>query len=232
MMTEKDLISKLQQLKQIKPTTTWVALTKTQIFESGVVTKKPTATLTSQNAFLNFFTQKRFAYSFAALLIMLAGAFGLTQYGNFNMQGVAVNKIQASLVEAPAVKSNVDNLKKTSQDLAEVVKKESQAKINSAIAKVNDATKSLATSVKENPTSAKAVALEVQKDSTLLSVVGGSDFKESSTVLYKTIDEQMIADLKKTTLTDDEIKVFKEAQALYEKGKYSEALEKLLFINK
>jgi hypothetical protein len=44
--------------------------------------------------------------------------------------------------------------------------------------------------------------------------------------------ERMIEDLDKTTLTDEQQKVFGEIKGLYEEADYSGALEKILLLNK
>ena len=50
--------------------------------------------------------------------------------------------------------------------------------------------------------------------------------------LYKTVVTQQILDLQKTSLTNDQQKILADTVELYNTGKYSDALEKILLINK
>ena len=60
----------------------------------------------------------------------------------------------------------------------------------------------------------------------------GTDMSENPDVkdLYQTVVQSQIADLEKTTLTDDMQKTLVEVKDLYNQGKFVDALEKILLI--
>ena len=91
--------------------------------------------------------------------------------------------------------------------------------------------KSLADEINSNPGVAKKVAVELKNSGTLASLEGGVELKEVSGDLYKTIDSQVIEDLEKTTLTQEQQQMLNEVKDLYDQGKYLEALEEILLIN-
>lgn len=237
-MTEKELISKLQTLKQITPRKDWVFSVKMEMFGENAVAPKVAAEPRYKKIFGNIFSitlQKKLAYSFATLLLMFAGVFGFAQYTLPGDPLFEVKKItehsQSALTGESNVKSNVETFKKRSHDLAEVVKNNKDGNKASAVKEVKDATKSLAAAIEKDSNLVKEVALEIRNNQTLLAVLGEEDLKESSDILYKAIDSQMIADLEKITLTEEQVKMLEEIKVLFKEEKYLEALEKILLIN-
>ncbi|MSU54851.1 MAG: hypothetical protein EXS48_03420 [Candidatus Staskawiczbacteria bacterium] len=239
-MTEKQLISKLQTLKQIKPRQGWVVLTKNEMFKNEVAYTKPAeASFTGlfSNAF-RFAYNHKMAYSFSALLFIFAGAFGFAQYTLPGDTLFSVKKIteqsQAALIGETNVKSTFETLKKRSQDLA-VVKTQKNGNVSSATKELNDVAKSLTDAITKDPSLAKEVAMGIASDQTLMAVFSVDDLKESSDLLYKAIDEQMIEEFqrasKKTTLTLEQQEKVEEILALYNDGKYAMAMEKILLMN-
>ena len=67
-----------------------------------------------------------------------------------------------------------------------------------------------------------------------LADVPGTDLSANQDVkdLYQAVVQSQIADLSKMTLTDEQNKALDEAKDLYFQGKYTDALEKILLINK
>src|SRR3989344_5675694 len=166
-MTEKQLISKLQMLKKIEPSKDWALLIKSQILGSETV-----KTVTPQNSpykkilsgFFGLMNQRNFAYAFSVMVFVFAGLMGFAQYTLPGDMLFSVKKIteqsQASLTGESDVKSNFETFKKRSQDLAQVVKDKKSLNKSSAIQEVNDAAKSLANAIHNDPKAAKEVALE------------------------------------------------------------------------
>lgn len=233
-MTEKELIIKLQELKNIKPRENWVVFAKAELFSRHPVTVPPV----QKGAFSfarNIFSQKSFAYAFSALLMVLTGVFGLAQY---TLPGDALfpikentEHLQASLKKEAGMKNTVVTLKKRSQDLAKVVKDKKEANIPSAIDEVRSAAKDLTDAIEKDPAMAKDIALELKNSGTLAALDGGSELKEASDMLYKTIAAQMIDDLKAATLAEKQKEMLVQIQEFYDQGSYLEALEKILLIN-
>jgi len=231
-MTEKELITKLQGLKHIQPDKRWAFSLKTQILgETMVVPVMPAPfRKTLFSSVLNVFFRKELAYAFSVLLFVLAGTFG------FNNRTLS-NDILANLAGWNSKPQETDfavameNFKKRYQDLALIVKEDNKSEIPAALAQVKTAANTLADAVQKDPALAKAIALQVKNNGTLLTIDGQADVKESSDVLYKILDEQMIADLEKTTLTEGQQNQLGVARALYNEGEYAKALEIILLIN-
>lgn len=231
MITDKELIFKIQQLKQIKPKQEWVIFAKRQILGfSGAVEEKIENKLTYQEIFSNIFGllfQKKLAYALALVLLMVTGGVFIKYDYNIKVK----NNLPAAVLESErAIKENLETFKARSKTLAQEVKIRPQ-NISMVANEVKEAAKSLTEMVQKNPETAKAIALEVNNNKTYLEVIESTDLKETSDILYKTIDNQMIEDLKKTTLTEEQQKAFDYIVNLYNQGKYSAALENILLFN-
>ena len=191
-----------------------MVLVKNQILASELA---PARRTTFASVFALFY-QPKLAYSLAVLLFVFVGFFA---YNNINVSGPKPQVV---------VKSNVHDLKLTSQGLASAVLGRQKDEIAVAVREVNKATQSLTQVIVENPGLAKDIALEVKNNKIYLDILGEKDIKPATDMLYKTIDQQMIEDLKKTTLTESQQKALAQINELYDKEKYSEALEKILLI--
>lgn len=224
MITEKELISKLQDLRQIKPTTEWVSLTRQEIFGRTEMAQNRNAIGFWQRV-ESLFIQKKLAYAFAAFMLIFAGVMGFIKYGDpHNNLGTA-----ALVAMDSSTKNSVEEFKSVSQNYAQAVK--TNKSVSLAATEVKSAAQNLTDAIKKDPTMAKQVALEVNNNKTLLDVSGSGEVKDSSNDLYKTIDEQMINDLQKSTLTDDQKKTLKYINDLFNQGKYDSALENILLMN-
>jgi len=238
-MTEEQIISKLQLLKQVKPNYEWVSLVKNEILGKSALPANPIIAPAPRGTLLNIFRtiyhHQKLAYSFAVFMFMFAGVFGIAQYTLPGDPLFSVKKIteqsQAALLQESNVKTSAESLKKRSNDLAQVVKQQKGSNISQAKQEVKEATKNLANAILKDSNSAKEIAMEIKGNQTLLSFFEDADLKEESEILYKAIDEQMIADLEKVTLSEPQQEIFKEVKILFEEGKYSLALEKILLIS-
>ncbi len=234
-MTEKELISKIQGLKQIKPRKNWVILVKSDIFGlptqtgNNIIENKAVNKLNYTERLLNIFSpvfQRKFAYALAVFLFVFAGVFSFMKYGL--PQDVKV--VEQSPAALTSIKSNVETFKIKSQNLAQAVRRKSN-NISLALNEVKDAAKELTNAIQKDPQLAKTVALDINNNKTYLDIPDGNDLRETSDALYKAIDSQMIGDLEKTTLTEDQQKTLDVIKDLYNQGKYSSALENILLIN-
>ena len=238
-MTEKELISRLQTLKQIKPRKDWVILAKNQILGLSAKAEsnffKAKATINNKpnyrEVLLNIFRmsfQRKFAYTLGAFLFIVLGVFGFINYSLPGDQNLKVAKESpAALV---AIKNNVEDFKTKSKNLSEIAKFNPKD-IPLAIKEVKDAAKEITDAVQKDPKLAKEIALEVNNNKTYLNVVEADDLKETSDILYKTIVEQMIKDLENTILTESQQETLKTIKDLYNEKRYSNALESALLLN-
>lgn len=225
-ITEKELILKLQGLKSIKPSQNWVALSKTKIFASSVTSPIVESTPFYKSTFSSLsrmFFQKKLAYALAVILFVFTGF--------FSFKGINSPAPIPQLRGDVSTNSDVQRLKVTSQNLVAAVNNKQKSEISVAVREFNEATKNLTEAIVKDPTLAKNVALDVKNNKTYLDISSEAGVKESSDNLYKTIDSQIIEDLEKTTLTQDQQKELDEAKELYTQGEYSQALEKILLID-
>lgn len=240
-MTEKQLIAKLQKLNQIKPNQDWVILAKNQIL--GVEPAKREETKGILEILPSLFRQRKLAYAFATMFLVMFGMFGFAQYTLPGDMLFTVKKIteqsQAALVGADVLKNSMDVLDKRSQELVKAVKENKENNIPSAINEVKqgiaDATKNITDALKENPESIKDLAIEVRKieeNKEQLRALGIDISATENVDLYQMLDEQEIASLEASTLSEEQQTALAEIKALYEEEKYLEAFEKILLISK
>ncbi len=217
-MENQQLIAKLKELKNISPRKEWVVLSKIQILgASASYTSMPAA------IFGRVF-QRKYAFAFAALAILMAGSLGLAQLpGN---SGIPVAS-PAALVEA---QNNVAEFKIKSKELASVAKGDPKS-LAEAEDSVKASAKQLTKIIQKEPGVAKEVALEINNNKTYLDVKGSAELKATSNDLYKTVAGQMIEDLEKASLTESQREALDIAKGLYAKEKYTDALESILLLS-
>lgn len=232
LMTEEQLISKLQGLKQIKPRKEWVFLIKSQILGNDIFKPKVVSEPSYKDILINILRasfQRKFAYALAAFLFVVAGSFGFMKYGlpDSTVTVKIANQPQENLV---SIKSNVEDFKAKSRNLSQIATLNSQD-ISSAIKEVEDAAKELINAIKKEPQLARAVALDINNNKTYLDVLEAGDLKSD---LYKTVVTPILLDLKekseKGILTPNQESASKRAQGVYDGGNYIGALEDVLLL--
>ncbi len=237
-MEEKELIIKIKALGQIKPREDWVVLVKSQILRPSLgaknnVFENNVNKLTYKDVLSNIlrvFFQRKFAYALAVFLLAIVGFFGLSGV-IFNKKGSNKVSVNNTPVISLEIKSNLEDFKEKSKNLAEMSKHNSLETLSVVIKEVKSVAVELANAIKKDPQLARAVALDINNNKTYLDIQGADDLKETSDTLYKTIDEQMIRDLENTTLTEGQQKTLEVIKNLYEEEKYASALESILLLN-
>jgi len=236
-MQEKELISKIQALKEIKPNQQWVSSVKTNILGAAPAQETPARkgdyVWTMPGIISLIYGKRKLAYSFAVLLFVALGVYSFTNFYSLQQTQVANENATASLLALQAeLQDNMKAFKEKSVNLAEVVKRDQTEKIDGAIQEAKVAVETLTDSIKKDPNLAKTVASEISNTKTYLSVIDDEDLKESSDDLLKTIDEQLIYDLEKATLTPDQQKSVEGiVHLVYEKKQYADGLESILMLN-
>jgi len=222
-MTEKELIFKLQTLKQIKPRNSWVSSVRANILSSGVVLEREVvkpAYRWSLSTIAGIFYQRKMAYAFAALLFIFAGVVGVVSYQMPRKAAqVAVNSPADPVVDTvleSAVKSNVEDFKIKSQNLADMAKSGSQNS-DVALKEVKAAAANLANELQKNPELAKVIALDINNNKTLLDVSGGNNAGEVVD-MYEAIVAPLINDLKERTLTSDQEAELQRIETYFDNG--------------
>ncbi len=242
-MTEKELISKLQELKQIKPSKSWALSVKMSILDTPAVQANPMSQPTGRWAFsdsVKFLYQRKMAYAFAALLLVIAGLTSVMNYTIPKPATVAQNQVNGSkqsasaLAAEAALKNSVEAFKMKSQNLAQTIKyNPKNAPV--AIQEIKDAAKHLTDAIQKNPQLAKTVALDINNSNkTYLDVLAGSardEVKQDvSDTLEKTLVKQLIEDARNESLTPDRKAVVDMAETLEAKGDYANALVNMLVL--
>ena len=241
-ITQKQLIESLSQLKEIKPRKEWAVLLKSQILaekQAEVVETKiaeqPAKSVGFKELIYSVFYQRKLAYAFATMLLLIAGVFGFARY---TMPGDLLFPVKKIAEQSGAALTGQPNLAATLNsrinDLAAVAKEGRTDNIPSAISEINLNAKDLAQSLKNNTVNNPQTLKEIASSLKTLADVPGTDLSENKDVkdLYQTVVQSQIADLQKTTLTDDQKKTLTEIEDLYSQGKYMDALEKILLISK
>lgn len=243
-ITEKQLIKSLKSLKAIKPNKEWALLLKSKVLSTSHVagsfvstTGTPASITGIANIFFSIFSSKKLAYSFAALLFFVVGLFGFARNTVPGDALFPVKKIaeqsQAALTGQTGFKQNVAFLNSRINDLVQATKEGKTSNIPSAINEVSENALELTKGIKNNLVDSNSVK-EIAAGLKTLADMPGSSLVESQDVinLYQTVVMSQIADLEKSTLTDDQKKILVEVKELYANSKYTEALEKILLISK
>lgn len=250
-INEKQLIEAVKKLNEIKPRKEWVVLTKSQIFEEaseGKTFRKPLFSKKMQGI-LDVFSvlthQRRLAYAFATILLMVSGLFGFAQYTVPGDILFSVKKVteqsQIALTGGNNLKNRWENYDRRVQDLVKVVKEKRESNIPSAISEVKasmaDAVKSLTVAVTQKNKNIKEIALEIKKLEeskkqleTLGIDIGSTDeTKELDDVLAPLVESE-IKNLEEVSLTEGQQAKLEVVKELYDNGKFMEALEEILLI--
>jgi len=238
-MTDRDLIKKLQILKDIKPRKDWVVLTKTQILGEQ---REQFSLIESLRLFFQFKLAKP-AFASLIAVFLLFGLFAFAQNslpGDFlypikkiaeRGQAVFVSKIdkpQASLNLANKRLEELTKIAETNQvkKLAPAIN-EFQASVSEAAKNLSrmEATSSDPAAIKKMVEGTKELGGKIQEVKSLGVVIGEEEFDELQGVSDKLEVELLISDLEKRTLwTEEQKEILNQMKELVGEGKYSEAL--------
>lgn len=232
-MKDKQLIAKIRELRQIKPSQDWVISLKKEI-----IGEQPTfgsQILSIFNAVPRTVSHHKLAYATVTAFMVLVAIVG----GLFLIPTSNNNKLETELLAA-AVQSRqcLEIANQKLENLAEVIKIKDQNEIALAIEDVNEsiiwASKSITQDMINNPKALKEIASSAQKIDLnkkklqTLGVIVDSDF-QLNTVLQPLVQRE-IESLEKSTLNENQQLMLKEMKGLYKQGQYTDALEKILLI--
>ena len=235
-MTEKELIGKIRELRQIQPSKDWVSLTKSQIL--GKEDKYNNLISVFQILF------SKPAYAGLVVVFVLFGLFGFSQNSLPGDLLYPIKKItersQAVFVsEEELPKYNLEIANKRLEELNEIAQTNQVKKLAPAIsefqANISEAAKSLA-KVKGQDVEkivAQTKKLEENKkkvEEVLATKILSQETEESLISFYKTQAEMLINDLGNQTLTEEKEEILNQMKKLFEEEKYLETLE-LYFIS-
>jgi len=241
-LTQGQLIDQIKTLKDIKPRKEWAVLLKSQILaekNNGMEIIGQSAKFVGfSNIFVNIFSPRKLAYSLSVILFLVIGVLGFARYTVPGDLLFPVKKIseqsQAALSGQTSLKQDVAILNNRINDLAQVSRDGRTGNIPSTIAEIKTNASELTKSLKKNSVNDPQTIKDIASSLKTLSDVPGTDLTTNSDVkdLYQAVVQNQVSDLKKETLNDSQKNILAQAENLYEQGKYSEALEKILLIGK
>ena len=247
-MQENKLINTIRQLKEIKPRQEWASLLKSQILNTAeqkqvVQVAVPAQRIGIIDIISGVIFQKKFAYVSATLtfMFMVVGVFGFV---NYTMPGDIFYPVK-KIVEQTQSQSALQIAYNRSEDLVKIVKENKTQNLAPAIteykASISDAVKNLTNSLsadndKKLVEGIIAEVKKIQENQEQLKTLGikieDSDEMSELESALAVIVENQIADLEETTLTKEQQTTLTEIKDLYEQGKYSDALEVMLQMDK
>ena len=252
-ITQEQLIEQLKTLKEIEPRKEWALLLKSQILaEQKAIPvsvkikktipvpfpEKKAKSIGIMDILSSVFFQRKLAYAFTVVLFLIVGVFGFainTVPGDllFPVKKIT-EQSQAALTGQTSLKQEVATLNSRINDLAQVAKDGRTDNIPSAISEINTKASELAKNLKSNLVNDPQTIKEIANSLKTLADVPGTDLTANPDVkdLYQAVVQSQIADLEKTTLTDEQKNALAQAEDLYDQGKYADALEAILLINK
>ncbi len=233
-MTEKELIGKIRELRQIQPRKDWVSLTKSQILGEEPIYRDRVSV-----SFFPFWKP-------ALVTVMAFGIlFGVFSFAQNSLPGDILysikkltEKSQAFFVSKEELpKYNLEIANKRLDELTEIAQTNQVKKLAPAIsefqANMSEAAKSLA-KVKGGVDVEKIVAqtkkLEENKqkvEEVLATKIETEKFDDALSQLV----EREIKTLESRTLTEEQKLLFEEAKADFSAGNYNQALEKILILS-
>jgi len=232
-MTEKELISKLQELRQIKPNQDW-----TFSLKSRILAQEPTY---KEKVSVSFFPFFKPAFATLVSIFVLVGLFGFSQNSLPGDLLYPVKKIvergEALFVsEQNKPQASLELAGKRLEELAKIAQTNQSRKLPQAItefqASVSQVAKNFSKTegISQNLAAInKFVELEKGKqavEQTLATQIETGDLDDA----YKSLAENLISDLSTRTLTEEQAEILNQMKELVEQGKYSAALE-LYLIN-
>ena len=255
-MQETKLINKLKELQQIKPRKEWVILAKNQIlaepkpaFAESFSARKKESIFGILSFLPALIYQRKLAYAFATLLFIMVGMFGFAQYtmpGDILFSVKRMTEQSQTAFGAPEnqLKNNLEIASRRLDDLTQVVKNNRMQNIAPAIkefqASISQATKNLIDSIEQKDSQAiRALVLQIKKiednkkqlQTYGVDLIDTQESKDLNDALAPLVQRE-IDDLEKTTLTENQQKIMQTIKDLYAGEKYSDALERILMLNK
>lgn len=238
MRAETELIQKIKELRGIEPNKEWVFLTKKEIL-GDKLSSAGTGIFRMFESALSY----KYKYALSGLVaILLAG--GIFISAQQALPGDLLYPVKRTiektrLVLAPKEQQPNIQLEYANEKLESVVKVAQEKKVEklaplieeyqiniSEAARVLERVKN--PDVKEIVKEAKQLEENKEKAQSLGIVIEES--KELDNVLAKLVREQ-IKELQRNSLSLEQEKIFKQVKEDYKKGKYSQALEKILILS-
>lgn len=253
-MTEKELIVKLQELRQITPRKEWVFLTKKDILGSSaqIFPEEPEEKIAAGRegfqpkvSWLEFFPRifSQYKLSFASLLLVgvLVMVFGFSQNAVpgdllFAFKKVAEKAQTVFLPSEEQLKTRLELANKRLEELTKIAEQNQIKKLSSAIEECQASMSQVASKAGaiRKPEEARKIVPEIKKlESNLqnLKTYGVEISNPQNTEsIYKPVVDILLKDLESRTLAEEQRKLLRQAQEIYATGNYPETLNILMQI--
>lgn len=244
-MTEQQLISKIRELRQIKPRQDWVIFTKNRIFNAETETR-----VSVGFSFVGFLRElqrgERFVFqhkpAFAVILVcfILIGVFGFTQNSVpgdslFTLKKITEKSQEVFVSGKDQLKYNFELANRRLDDLTKVAQTNQAQKLAPAINEFQESiTKAVESLTKADSQGVKEIAQEIKKLEEKTEKVKSlgieiENNQELENALARIVERE-IADLEGRTLTEEQQKILVEVKDDYQAKDYSQALEKILIL--
>jgi len=231
-MTEKELIAKIRELRQIKPRKDWVVLTKSQILGEELTYRDRVS--------VSFFPVWKPALATVTVFGILFGVFTLTQNSlpgdllypikkiTEKSQAVFVSEEEKPKVQLELANKRLEELTKIAE--TNQVKKLAPA-INESQVSISEATKNLVKLKKADKEILDKVTDLTENlkniETILATKIGSEEDEKTLNDWMKEQVEREIKDLEGRSLTDEQKEILIKAKEDFEAGNYSEALIKI-----
>lgn len=221
-MRDYQVIQKIRQLRQIKPNSDWVLLTKQQALEKiEVLSQKETK---EQR---HWFPLPRPVLLTGVVGVAVLFVIAIFAVGNLNILPVPV---ELSPADYDVLISSLNTLEKTLVQATDNLKKmegpESVLEVKQAVdGAIKDGEKfvSQARRIKKSSQPKEKILTALSEVESAL-----SEMKETSEGVQKEIASREIEGLKQRSLSEVQEKLLQEAEDFFQKGRYEKALEKII----
>jgi len=249
-MTEKQLISKIQELRQIKPSQDWVIFTKERILEEEF--SRGRTSVFGWSEFIDgmrIVFQHKFAFASLLVVMVFVGLLGTFGFAQNSLPGDSLYTLKKITEKSQAVFVSEENqsrydleiVNKRLDDLTKIAESNRINNLASAIKEVQkseeQAVESLSNpEIKKYPEQVKEIVVEIkkleEKKQELKQVYGVAGLEENKEVnSTKIVVEWLIEDVENSSLTEEQEENLAEAIKDYEEGDYSQALEEILLLS-
>ncbi|MDO8743281.1 MAG: hypothetical protein Q7J30_01850 [Candidatus Azambacteria bacterium] len=239
-MTQRDLISKIQKLRQIKPRKDWVLLTKNKIF--GNVEGRPQHSI--WEVLPRIFFQPKLILAEVLTIFVFFGILGSAQKSLpgdplFLIKKVQERTLAVFVSQKDLPKNQLELASRRLEELATIAQSNQVKKLAPALqeyqASIVRAAEGLvrASATTTDSASIKKIAEQAQKlEEARINLekiygIAGLEAKEESNPT-KVVTEWLIKDLETRTLTKEQEGIFAEAKEDFSAGNYNSALIKIL----
>jgi hypothetical protein len=243
-MTEKELIAKLQELRQIKAPTDWVNFTKERIFANE--TSRGERFLSLIEFLPHLLNRRVFAPALLGLLVVVFLSFSLMQSALpgdllYHLKKITENSraVFVSPEELPEFSLELAN--KRLAELNQIVEKNQTKKLAPAINEVQhtlaqmaqvlltfQATSSDAAAIDKFVKETESIKNEIQSLKERGIAIDDNDLEKVSEGLKCKLLSLLVADLEKRTLNDEQAVAAQEIKKIADEGKCQEGLELFL----